>query len=963
MRILLFAYAFSGLISLGYQVFWLRHFVDRFGSSTFTFVLVISSFILGLGLGALASRGFVKSLQRVFPRATELALYGVIELAIAASVLLVFVEALLPPDLLGPFPYIDRGDIYEPRLALQLLRLPLATACVLVPCFFMGTTFPLLCRTFLDRPRLPAALYAWNTLGACLAVLLCEFVLLRRWGTDATLWILFLVNVALGVAFLLGGGQLREYCARDASTIGHARAGAPSSPAAALHPKVILFGAILSGFLSGALEADAFRRIHFAQVYNGSAMAFVSFWAIAAIFVSSWVVHRVTTLRLGHLKLAFAAAFVVYVVITRTALLPANRWLAQLAPSAPGRFAWDPEGQLTMLMAIFVTVGAIVFPCYACVSLLLPWLCNDAQRQRRHLGVLYGVNTLAFLAGMVVFSWIAPAVNMFYAFWLCTFAFAAVVLMLYFLDRTPGVRRLGTFATLAALGVAVFAAPRTFDHLLFPNDHGLRHVNVRALRGSPGFTSFVAETAQGDAVFLDTGQMSNTSLASRRYMKLMVHFPLLAQEHPERALLICFGVGNTGSALGKHTTLREIDVVDLSRNILETAPEFAFFNDAIYEDPRVRRIHDDGRSFLSVTDRQYDLVTSEPPPPLMDGISRLYSAEYYADVLDHLTPRGCMSQWLPIYQMPPEAGRLIVSTFVQSFPHTLLLTGCDQELLLVGSKSAFDLACIARRFAELPAVVGDLNNIQVPSVAGLLGRIMCTGAALSKEFGHLPVITDQKNLLSSYWPTEAALPFPYDPGAVLAELSPELLDSQPELRAAVLDPRKLRRAVPDFPAASLAAGPYGASTDWLAIESMNKSAEALLGQGAVEAAFQAYDRSLALLPEQLNVLLTRAWFLAGRQPAQAIPWFRRCVELFPEFQDGHFGLAVALGRTGDIAGALASATAALAVNPRFYDAHIFMAQLLEREHRPEEAREHATAAQQIKPKGRVPSGSGAAQSR
>ena len=962
MRVLLIAYALSGLIGLGYQVYWLRHFVDRFGSSTFTFALVISSFILGLGAGSLASRRFVERLRLVFPRANDLTLYGLIELTIAAAVLLVFVEARLPPDVLGPFPYVNRGGIYEPRLALQLVRLPLAAACVLVPCFFMGTTFPLLCRAFLDRPRLPSALYASNTLGACLAVLLCEFVLLRQWGTDTTFWIVLALNLMLGMAFLIGGGRLLERCKFDRSAIGRGPDPARAPARADAPIRALFLGALLSGFLSGALEADALRRIHFAQISNGSAMAFVSFWAIAAIFVSSSVVHRVRALRLAHMKLAFGAAFVLYVIVTRFGLWPALRWISGLAATAPGRFAWDPDGQMTTLAAVFVIVGAIVFPTYACVSLLLPRLCNDAQREGRHIGTLYGANTLAFLAGMVVFSWLAPAVNMFYAFWLCTFSFAAAVVLLFFLDRKPKLRRRGIGLTLAAFGVAALMAPRSFDHGLFPDQY-LRHSEVRALRGSSGFTSFVARTPEGDGVFLDATQMSNTSPRARRYMKLMVHFPLLAQERPERALLICFGVGITGGAIGRHATLKEIDIVDLSRNILETAPEFVYVNDAIDRDPRVRRIHDDGRSFLAVTDRRYDLITSEPPPPLMEGISRLYSAEYYRDVLKHLTPGGCMTQWLPIYQMPPAAGRLIVSTFVRSFPHTLLLTGFNEEFLLVGSNAPFDFARIARRYSESPAVRGDLSDIQVPSAVSLLARIVRTGADLSKDFGRDEWISDQKNPLSSFWFQGQTLAFPYEPENVLAGFSPALLASEPALRPTLLDLHRLARAAPDFPHASLAAGTYGAALDWVSLEHAEESADSLLKHGDFQGALPLFDRSLELLPEQLTVLLQIAGTAFAHQPADALPWYRRCVETFPEYQAGHYGLAVALASTRDYEAALESANAALALNPRFYEAHVLVAQILERLGRPEEARAHAAAALELKPLVKLPPGMTAAPAR
>ena len=54
-RVLLF-YALSGFISLAYQVAWFRIVTDWFGSTNFTFALVVVNFIGGLSAGALASR-------------------------------------------------------------------------------------------------------------------------------------------------------------------------------------------------------------------------------------------------------------------------------------------------------------------------------------------------------------------------------------------------------------------------------------------------------------------------------------------------------------------------------------------------------------------------------------------------------------------------------------------------------------------------------------------------------------------------------------------------------------------------------------------------------------------------------------------------------------------------------------------------------------------------------------------
>jgi hypothetical protein len=51
-----FFYCLSGLVSLGYQLVWFAFFADRFGSTALTFLLVLTSFIGALGLGAICSR-------------------------------------------------------------------------------------------------------------------------------------------------------------------------------------------------------------------------------------------------------------------------------------------------------------------------------------------------------------------------------------------------------------------------------------------------------------------------------------------------------------------------------------------------------------------------------------------------------------------------------------------------------------------------------------------------------------------------------------------------------------------------------------------------------------------------------------------------------------------------------------------------------------------------------------------
>jgi spermidine synthase len=103
---------------------------------------------------------------------------------------------------------------------------------------------------------------------------------------------------------------------------------------------------------------------------------------------------------------------------------------------------------------------------------------------------------------------------------------------------------------------------------------------------------------------------------------------LLLHSRLERAWLICFCAGNTASAIADDESIQQIDIVDLNVKVFAIAPEFVATNNEVYLDPRVRLIQDDGRDYLNLTDQVYDLITSEPPPPVATGVYRLYSREY-----------------------------------------------------------------------------------------------------------------------------------------------------------------------------------------------------------------------------------------------------------------------------------------------------------------------------------------------
>ena len=935
-------YALSGFVSLGYQVAWFRIFTDWFGSTNLTFSLVVCNFIGGLGVGSLLSERLTSWAQRYLGIEDRLRLYGGLEIAIAITALGTLLVAWMPPDLWGHFPYHLRDGLWMQDLDYAASQVAIGGVLVFVPCVLMGVTFPLLCNIFVAAPgasRFPAALYAWNSLGACTGVLACLFLLLPSFGHGLTFWLMVGINVTIGAYFLLtGGAPSLQWPAKgvdDATIAAKAQADSQNRNEQAagrgvidepgcettISPGVLLTCAVLSGLMAGALEGDMFKRVGFTVTSNpGAAMPAISFWVILGIFLASGLVQRVPRLRLVHIKIAFVLAVVYYFGMVRF-IYPVIHHAERSRPDGAGLESASAAVSMfpASMLQLFLFIGWLVFVPYFLISLLLPYVCNHLQATRRHLGLAYGLNTLAFCAGLIGFTLLAPAVTIFYSLKLMlVLSVCSVGVILIISER-------GRFSVWKPmLAVVVFLAgavltPTGFDRSMLNPALDPAQFPVEEVRSNGAVTTFVVRKPGDHRLYFGNQSMSGTNLVCQTYMRLMAHIPLLAQENPTRALLICFGVGNTASAIAAHDTIEQIDAVDLNRQVFASAHAFAERNHEVAKDPRLRMIVDDGRNFLRLTDQVYDLITSEPPPPMSSGVYRLYSREYYASVREHLTPGGMMSQWLPVYQMPADAVRLAMVTFLDVFPHALLFVGFNSELILVGSNVPFDLVRMVERYDQQQSVVRDLRSINVDSPVSLLARIMRTDASLRKEYAGGPLISDQRNQFDQLFLFSDRLAVvAYDPREVRDFVTGQSAELGTEVAPVINHLGRLRYRVPRFPLFAVVQddGIPMSGADWRRITNLEEAAARRVMRRDSPGALRLLGRALELGPEHPQLLLLMSGELAktGRFDAaeQRLREFQR---LEPADAAGHAALGSIFLQQGRGAEALPEFRRALQLQP------------------------------------------------
>jgi spermidine synthase/Tfp pilus assembly protein PilF len=318
--------------------------------------------------------------------------------------------------------------------------------------------------------------------------------------------------------------------------------------------------------------------------------------------------------------------------------------------------------------------------------------------------------------------------------------------------RTPHERagpkiRLYRRPTLVMVGSLIVAAVALSVWLLLPSDY----VITRALAGSmamenerllslrEGLTEVIAVTevpGKGRRLLTNGHPMSATLRLSQRYMRALAHIPLLSMDNPEAVLVIGFGVGNTTHAATLHPSVRRVEVADLSRDILTHSRYFSAVNKDVLNDPRVVVYVNDGRHHLQMQPPgSYDLITLEPPPIGYAGVAALYSKEFYALARTRLRPKGYVSQWLPAYQVPTATTLAMIRAFVDVFPHAVLISGAEADLVLVGandSRIEIDPARLATALSRAPAAQADLQRLDLGSVREIVGTFVGSAQTLAE---------------------------------------------------------------------------------------------------------------------------------------------------------------------------------------------------------------------------------------
>ena len=596
----------SGFCSLLYQVVWVRMAFAHFGVITPVLSVVLSVFMLGLGLGSLLGGTWIEWWSRRLEISSAY-FYGVAELTIG-------IGAFVVPQLFqaGEDYLLKAGEASS--TAYLLISAIFIVVAILPWCIMMGATFPLM-MSFI-RQTDPANqssfsfLYLANVMGATAGAAMTALVLVELFGFRETYIIAATINCLIAAVSFLLAQVYRFEAGHPAALRSPTQTPVrPGTQASRRWLEVILF---TTGFTSLAMEVAWTRAFTFVLKTTIYAFAMILTTYLLSTWIGSYLYRR--SLRDGWL-------------ISTESVLGASCVFA-LLPIVLN----DPR--LTENVA--VTLLSIVPFCLA-LGYLTPGLIDVySGGDPANAGRSYSVNIAGGILGPLVAAYILlPTIGMRAA--LLVLSVPMFLLFLWatrqmLLSAWHGPKIVLPFAALFAL--SVFVSRGYEDGSFYEGPHEIRRDHVATV---------VAYGEGMDKQLLVNG-VGMTTLTP--ITKVMAHLALAVNNNAKSGLIICFGMGTTFRAM--HSWRIDTTVVELSPSVTES---FGFFFPDFQDvigDPKAHIVVDDGRRYLLRGSRKFDVITLDPPPPIEAAASSLlYSKEFYEIVKAHLAPGGVLQQWFP----------------------------------------------------------------------------------------------------------------------------------------------------------------------------------------------------------------------------------------------------------------------------------------------------------------------------
>ena len=568
----------SGFPALIYQIVWQRVLFSIYGVNVQSVAVVVSAFMLGLGIGSLVGG----RVSEKFPD-RGISIFGICELAVAGFGLI-------------SLRLFHWASVFTAGTSLGYIIL-FSFLLLILPTMLMGATLPLLVEQLVRSSRSVgysvATLYFVNTLGSAVACYVCAQVLLRDFGESGSVTLAACLNTVVGAtAFLYGRSQRLNPSSAEVDDTSDAG----TEKSLSLGTAAVIAGA--SGFLALGFEIAWFRIFAIATFDRAPAFALLLSTYLAGIAAGSFLSemlcrrNRFNPVTVAGSAMLVAAAISVYL------------------PPLMANLSWHNIPVLMSAPAFFLAA------CF--LGSVLPLLCQSSVSADNSAGKSVSLIYLSNIIGSTLGSLVVGFVLMNY------FGTQAISMQLAAATALTGLIvilfRGGHFqappkamwALVMVSAIAIAIAGPTYGNLYGKMIFGPRAAEV-------GYMKHVVENRNGiiavtadDAVFgggVYDGHF-NIDPANDKNFVIRAYVLSLFHPHPKRAFMLGLASGSWAQVVANNPEVESLDIVEINPGYLPLIAKYPEVSSLLHN-PKVHIYIDDGRRWLVAhPEMKYDVMVA-----------------------------------------------------------------------------------------------------------------------------------------------------------------------------------------------------------------------------------------------------------------------------------------------------------------------------------------------------------------
>jgi spermidine synthase len=688
--IILILFFFSGASALVYEVVWMKMLTLVFGATAFAISTTLASFMAGLALGNYWFGRLVDRSHR------PLLIYSLLEFGIG---IFAFIMPVVFSLLDNIYIYIYQ-DITQNYIGLNLIRFVLSFIILIIPTTLMGGTLPVITR-FLFRQsghlgERVSQLYSVNTLGAVVGTFTTGFFLIAVLGIHEAAYLAGTINLLIAAVMLAldrkHSTKSRNDNQNTSNILGRSEDNQIFSSRLA---KLALWSIGISGFCSLAYEVFWTRALIFildntSHAFATMLSAFLFGLALGSMIVARWV---------GSTKRLFITFGIIEVFIGFFALLSIPVF-GNLGVSVGGASSYTETNQWLWVLTRFGRSFLMMLIPTVLMGMTIPIATSIYTKGKTGVGSAVGrvfaINTMGGVLGSIMAGFLLiPLIGISGSIMMVATINATIGIALILAEPVMKYRnRIRMVVANGALIVTTLAVLMFYGQLIFisPTERTTMNNVLYYEEGADATVKVYQDIFLDKTLSIDGFPVAGTTRRHQDGQKSLGNIPLLLSQVDQPSVnIIGFGAGGSSWAATLYD-ISSIECVELVPAVLEASSFFPEINHGVLDDPQLTIITGDGRNYLLLTDKIYDIISVDATSPKSAGSGNLYTEEFYQLCQKRLSQDGLMLQWLPFHLLSEVELKMTTRTFLQVFPHASLWFSFQRNyFLLVGTQQPLSL--------------------------------------------------------------------------------------------------------------------------------------------------------------------------------------------------------------------------------------------------------------------------------